>query len=80
MVLIQTSQVRILIGPYFFRIVIRQLAGVVNGTDLKSVGLCPRRFESCSCRFYAFIAQLVEHSLCKRKVTSSILVKGLEGL
>ena len=26
-------------------------AGVVIRTDLKSVGLCPRRFESCQIRF-----------------------------
>lgn len=29
-------------------------AGVVNGMDLKSIGLWPRRFESCpSCNFFA---------------------------
>ena len=28
-------------------------AGVVNGMDLKSIGLWPRRFESCpSCNFF----------------------------
>ena len=28
------------------------VARVVNGTDLKSVGLCPRRFKSCTRRFF----------------------------
>ena len=31
-------------------------AGVVNGMDLKSIGLWPRRFESCpSCNFFAVL-------------------------
>ena len=30
----------------------RQLVRVVKETDSKSVGLCPRKFESCSCRFF----------------------------
>ena len=29
---------------------LRQLVRVVKETDLKSVGPCPHRFESCSCR------------------------------
>ena len=29
----------------------RQLVRVVKETDSKSVGQCPRKFESCSCRF-----------------------------
>ena len=31
----------------------RQLVRVVKETDSKSVGQCPRKFESCSCRFYS---------------------------
>lgn len=31
----------------------RQFVRVVKETDSKSVGLCPRKFESCSCRFFA---------------------------
>ena len=31
---------------------------------------------SSQCRVFAFIAQLAEHALSKRKVTSSILVEG----
>ena len=31
---------------------------------------------SSQCRYFAFIAQLAEHALSKRKVTSSILVEG----
>ena len=30
---------------------IRQLVRAVKEKDLKSFGLCPRRFESCSCRY-----------------------------
>ena len=30
-----------------------QRVRVVKETDLKSVGLCPRRFKSCRCRFHS---------------------------
>ena len=34
-------------------------AGVVNGTDLKSVGLWPHRFESCSIRIFCFTPSII---------------------
>ena len=36
-----------------FEVRTRQFVRVVKETDSKSVGLCPRKFESCSCRFFA---------------------------
>ena len=36
---------------------LRHLVRVVKEMDLKSIGLCPRRFESCRCRrkYYLYI-------------------------
>ena len=31
---------------------VRQFVRVVKEVDLKSTGLCPRMFESCSCRLF----------------------------
>ena len=55
----------------------------VKEIDLKSIGLCPRRFKSCSqrklcCRtslilvIIGGLAQMVERSLCMREVVGSM--------
>ena len=51
----------------------RQCVRVVKEADLKSVGLCPRRFKSCHCRNLS-VAQLVERQTVE--VNSDLLVAG----
>ena len=48
----------------------RQCVRVVKEADLKSVGLCPRRFKSCHCRNLS-VAQLVEQRTVVPLVTGS---------
>ena len=56
--MVSISLVRLLIYIDLHAYIYRQRAGVVNGTDLKSVGLCPREFESRRCRFFTFFTFL----------------------
>ena len=55
---------------------------MVKEADLKSVGLCPRRFKSCRCRFLkdfnqAEVAQLGERQTEDLKVAGSIPAVGI---
>ena len=56
-------------------VVVGQRVRVVKETDLKSVGLCPRRFESCRCRICPY-SSVVEQQLCKLQVVGSIPTGG----
>ena len=49
---------------------------VVKAMDLKSIGLCPRRFKSCWCRMLLWRNWLA-HSTVNRKVESSSLSRSL---
>ena len=71
------SPVRTWHGTFFFDFLHRQRVRVVKEADLKSVGLCPRRFKSCRCRFLkdfnqAEVAQLGERQTEDLKVVGSI--------
>ena len=60
------------VGPSFYnKFFNRQCVRVVKEADLKSVGLCPRRFKSCHCRNLS-VAQLVERQTVE--VNSYLLV------